>query len=306
MESPGRLRIGELSTRTGVSPELLRAWERRYALLRPERSAGGFRLYSPDDESRVRRMLGHIDAGLAAAEAARLAIGDAGQPASEAGHALAPEQQAAELADALERFDDDGAQAVLDRLFSSYGLDTVMAQVVLPYLQDLGARWHDGTVSVAQEHFASNLLRSRLLHLGRGWDAGFGPRALLACPEGDLHDIALICFGLALHRRGWRITFLGANTPGSTLSSAAQRVRPDAVVVSASRPGPIEAIADALRDVAARWPLRLGGPGSSAQVAADVGAELLPPDVVAAAEALAGGLPSQGGQQGWPGGAAGR
>ena len=87
-EQAAHLRIGALSRRVGVSPELLRAWEQRYGLLRPLRSRGGFRLYSPADEERVRSMQRHLDAGVSAAEAARLALaqsmtrrgGSAGSP----------------------------------------------------------------------------------------------------------------------------------------------------------------------------------------------------------------------------------
>src|SRR5271165_3812699 len=79
----GLVRIGELARRTGVSPELLRAWERRYALLHPARTVGGFRLYSPADEARVRRMQSYVSSGLAASQAAELALG-AGAPGAEA------------------------------------------------------------------------------------------------------------------------------------------------------------------------------------------------------------------------------
>ena len=89
MDSDGVLRIGELSNRSGVSPELLRAWERRYGLLRPMRSAGGLRLYTPADVERVRVMRGHLADGLAAAEAAALAL-RAGVGDGPAAMALAP------------------------------------------------------------------------------------------------------------------------------------------------------------------------------------------------------------------------
>ena len=82
-ESGGQVRIGELSRRVGVSAELLRAWERRYGLLSPTRTAGGFRLYGDDDERRVRRMLHNLDSGLSAAEGARLALTEADAPAPE-------------------------------------------------------------------------------------------------------------------------------------------------------------------------------------------------------------------------------
>jgi MerR family transcriptional regulator, light-induced transcriptional regulator len=84
----------------------------------------------------------------------------------------------------------------------------------------VGERWQDGRLSVAQEHFATNLIRGRLLGLARGWGAGSGHRAVLACVPGELHDIGLIVFGLCLRERGWRITYLGADTPPLSVAAA--------------------------------------------------------------------------------------
>src|SRR5687768_2696095 len=108
-----RFRIGELAGRTRVNPGVLRAWERRYGLLQPERSNGGYRLYSPEDEDRVRAMVAHVEAGVPAAEAARLVREGVGLNAAEG-----PPLQAlfAELRQALDRFDDAAAQTALDRL----------------------------------------------------------------------------------------------------------------------------------------------------------------------------------------------
>src|SRR3954468_22737796 len=99
------LRIGELARRSGVSADLLRAWERRYALLEPSRTAGGYRLYSDDDEARVRSMQAHLARGLSAAEAARLARE---RPAA-APRDGAPADLAQALWSALDGFDDAGA-----------------------------------------------------------------------------------------------------------------------------------------------------------------------------------------------------
>src|SRR5690348_17685603 len=119
-----RVRIGELGRRVGVSEHVLRAWERRYGLLRPQRSPGGYRLYSDADERRVRRMQAHLAAGLSAAEAARAALSDErlGSPPGSTGSAdgaglAAPAQ---ELAESLDRMDEPGAQAALDRLFAGF------------------------------------------------------------------------------------------------------------------------------------------------------------------------------------------
>ena len=140
MDSDGVLRIGELSKRSGVSAELLRAWERRYGLLRPMRSAGGLRLYTPADVERVRVMRQHMADGLAAAEAAALAlragVGDGAAPL-----ALRPEAVRDDLADALDRYDEPRAQAILDRLLAVATVDTLLSEVVLPYLRELGERW---------------------------------------------------------------------------------------------------------------------------------------------------------------------
>src|SRR5690349_19698674 len=98
------LRIGELSKRAGVSAESLRAWERRYGLLRPTRSPGGLRLYSLDDLERVRKMRAHLASGLAAAEAARVASAT-DDDESRRGNAD-PVRLRAALAAAVERFDE--------------------------------------------------------------------------------------------------------------------------------------------------------------------------------------------------------
>ena len=279
----GFLRIGELSQRVGVSPELLRAWERRYGLLRPSRSSGGFRLYSAADEARIRRMQTFLDQGVAAAQAAQLAAEDE-NAADDAAADASGEIEALEKT--LEHFDDAGGNRVLDRLFARYSLETVISDVLLPYLSGLGERWATGEVTVAQEHFASNIVRGRLMSLARGWDEGFGPRALLACPEGELHDIALIAFGLALNRRGWRITFLGAHTPGDTLVTAAERLSPDAIVIAISDKNVLAKAMPELRPLARVFRVALGGRGATVEVARAIGADVFSQDPIVAAGEL--------------------
>src|SRR5215217_4181444 len=141
------LRIGELSKRAGITPELLRAWERRYGLLRPARSAGGLRLYSPADVERVALMQQHLAEGMAAAEAAALAVRDAVDEEA-ARTALRPAAIRDELATALDAFDEPRAQAILDRLLALATVETLLAEVVVPYLQELGERWKRGDASV--------------------------------------------------------------------------------------------------------------------------------------------------------------
>ena len=234
--SPGRasseagLRIGQLSRRVGVSPDVLRAWERRYGVLRPQRSRSGQRLYTSADETRVRQMLGHIERGYSPAVAARLAARDWPAPLATAPAAdIAPTGDlsglGAELRAALLGLDEARAEDVIDRLLASYALDTVLRDAVLPFLHDLGDLWSRGAITVGQEHFATAVIAGRLHALARGWDAGVGPRAVLACPSHERHDLGLLCFALALRNRGWRVCYLGADTPAAAIDGVADAAR---------------------------------------------------------------------------------
>ena len=291
-DAAGVLRIGELSRRVGVSAHVLRAWESRYGLLNPVRSPGGFRLYSDGDEQRVRRMQFHLARGLRAAEAARAAITEGPTPgalpagARRSGGPGRPDllALAADLRTALDALDEPAAQSVLDRLMSDFTLAATLRDVVLPYLRELGERWANAELTIIQEHFASNVIRGRLAGLARGWGNGDGPRAVLACPPGELHDLPLLIFGIILNRRGWRVDFFGVNTPVVELLDGARRSPPDLIVVAATVPERLAAIRADLANLAAVAPLVLAGAGASPDMADSVGAQLLVGDPVTAAQ----------------------
>ena len=286
-ESTPRLRIGELSRRTGVRTDTLRAWERRYGLLKPERTEGGFRLYGGAAEARVRAMKARIEAGVSAAEAARLAVasspGDVGADDME-GEPLGGRVDALRVA--LEAFDDAAANAILDEALSRLTLETVADRIVLPAMRQIGDRWESGEVSVAQEHFATGVIRGRLLSVARNWGAGSGPLALLASPPGESHDLGLISFGVVLHSRGWRITYLGPDTPIDTVSQAVGGLRPDAIVLAALDREPLESAAREISALASKGRLLIAGAGASTQLAERLGARYLDEDPVAAARHL--------------------
>ncbi len=282
----GLVRIGELSRRSGVSNELLRAWERRYGLLHPTRSEGGYRLYSAQDERRVTAMREHLERGMSAAEAARLALDETG------GEAPAPDRRVLghgvqQLRATLDRLDEAGAHAALDRLLAELSLETVLRDAVLPYLRELGERWERGDASIGQEHFATGVLRGRLLGLARGWGQGGGPHALLACAPGELHELGLITFGLALRDRNWRITYLGPDTPLATVEEIAEALHPDAVVIAATTATHLDGKQPALAALGRAFPLWLAGPGADEQLATTVHATLLGVDPLAAAQRVA-------------------
>ena len=277
----GALRIGEFARRVGVSPELLRAWEARYGLLEPIRSDGGFRLYTAQDAERVARMKRGLDEGLSAAEAARRALAQA-RP----GEGLLDDAHD-RLLSAVRAYDEAALHDVLDEGFAGFALETVLRKLILPTLREVGEEWERGELEIGQEHFASNLVRERLLSLARLWGRGGGPLAILACPPGERHDLGLIAFGLLLRTYGWRIIFLGADTPLSTVGEAAATTKPRLVVVASMDGALLETVATDLRRLARAAPLVLSGAGASPELCARLRVDRLDGDLVAAAAAVA-------------------
>jgi len=283
MSEQSRWRIKEFATMVGVSEATLRAWERRYELLVPERSSGGFRLYSRADERRIRSMQAHMDRGLAAAQAAELALTES------AADVVVPAQPAAvvdALLDATEAFDATRFDVLLDAAFARGHLPAIR-DVILPVLVEIGVRWARADITVGHEHFASHLIERRLLGLARGWEAGRGPLALLACPSGERHTLGLVCFGLVLADRGWRIAYLGADTPLEQIADVSASICPNAVVICSLDPRHLTSSAAAITALGAQRHTILAGAGASATLAERMSVHLAVGDPVVSAQALA-------------------
>ena len=167
----------------------------------------------------------------------------------------------AELRAALEGFDEGTAHKAIDHIMERFAIESVVTNVIFPYLRDLGDRWDAGEITVAQEHFASRVLRSRLIGRGRGWDDGAGPRAVLACAPHELHDLPLVCLALALREQGWRITLLGADTPIDTVMTTTDVLHQDLTVLSFMIGTAVDESRDALAELARRTAAGARGPG---------------------------------------------
>lgn len=282
-EQEFRWRIKEFAGIVGVPEATLRAWERRYELLSPQRTAGGFRLYSRADEQRIRSMQAHMARGIAAAEAAALAR------AESAVEVVAPTRPAAlveALLDAADALDATRFDVLLDAAFASGPL-TAIGDVILPVLVEIGLRWERTEISVGHEHFASHLIERRLLALATGWEAGRGPLALLACPSGERHTLGLVCFGLVLADLGWRIAYLGADTPIDQIVDVSMSIRPEAVVLCALDELHLTNAAEAIVGLGARHNTILAGGAATVDLAQRLGVHLAEGDPVSSARALA-------------------
>src|SRR6059058_627124 len=201
------LNIAALAQRTGVPPDTLRKWEQRYRILQPDRTAGGQRRYSERDVARVEWLRERLDEGYRISEAASL-LGTVGTaPARSArGHLSA-------IIDALGAEEPEQIGLRLDQAFALVGVEEMLESVLPPLLQAVGDRWEQGRLSVAEEHLVSEAVRSRLGHLLA--DAGGGVRgvAVLACAPGEHHELGLMMAAISLRRDGWKVAYLGADTP---------------------------------------------------------------------------------------------
>jgi DNA-binding transcriptional MerR regulator len=205
----GQLRIGPFSRKVGLSASVLRAWETRYGLFSPRRTAGGYRLYGAEEAVRVRRMRAHLARGVAPAESARLVLAERRRPGP-----------GRDLVEAWQLLDTARAQELLDAALEGPEPE-VAAAGLLPLLDVL---------TPERRHIAARMVETRLLALAGGWHAGPGPLVLVGCPEGDHDTLPRIVCALALHRRGWRIVYLGADTPAAAFAGAAEALRPAAVI----------------------------------------------------------------------------
>lgn len=227
------LPIRTISSLTGVHAVTLRAWERRYGLIRPARTPKGHRLYSHQHVERIRRVLALVERGVPISRVRDLL--DA-EPATETAAAGDRWQQGIErMAAAIARFDEQELDRIYDEALSVHPVEQVTRRLVLPLLVRLGERWRDLAGGIAEEHFFAMYLRSKLgARMQFRMRYATGPRLVAACAPGEQHEIGLLLFALEAHVAGMRTVLLGADTPLPDVALARRRSEADAVIVSSS------------------------------------------------------------------------
>ena len=239
---------------TGLKPDTLRAWERRYGIPEPDRSGGGHRLYSQHDINTLKWLLARQEEGLSISRAVALwhSLMDEGRdplhvypvhpsqeqistypPATfESGGAITGLRQA--WIDACLAFDERRAETILNQAFAYYSPEDVCFDLLQKGLVEIGDGWYQGQVSVQQEHFTSALAMRRLDSLLAATPpptrAG---RILVGCPPGESHTFGPLMVTLLPRRRGWDVLYLGADVPTNRLQATIERTQPDLVIFSA-------------------------------------------------------------------------
>jgi DNA-binding transcriptional MerR regulator len=224
--------IGTVSEITGVNAVTLRAWERRYGLIQPERTPKGHRLYSQTDVDKIQHIVEQLGKGIAIS---RVAEALHSQPALENSEADVWEHYRVRMIDAVSQFDESVLDAVYNEAMSLYPVDIVTRQLLTPLLKHLGERWQSSQGSVAEEHFFSVFMRNKLgARFHHRNMRNTGPCLIAACLPGEHHEFGLLLFALAAHARGYRLILLGANMPLTELPHVIQRTQSDGIVLSGS------------------------------------------------------------------------
>ena len=223
---------------TGVPAATLRAWERRYGIPVPARTASSYRVYSDVDIEMIQRLRKLCDGGMSPSEAARLVLDDVEStpaPNSQTDHHDPFEPTRNALMRAVESFDPRRLERELDRATALGTAATIVEQVFRPVLVQIGTAWHEGRMTVAQEHLATEAITSvtrRLLSLVQ--PDGDAPTILLACFADDDHGFAVLALAVHLATWGWRVVSLGPRTPPSAIRHAVTELRPELVGLSCS------------------------------------------------------------------------
>jgi MerR family transcriptional regulator, light-induced transcriptional regulator len=287
-----------VAVRTGLTPHVLRAWERRYGVVSPARTEGGQRLYSDLDIERLRLLRRLTDGGHAIRRIASLPLTELARLDEETGEAeegAASSDEAGSRADepaqtragsvdesvaaalqATRRLDAIELQTVLERAALTLGVPVFIDEVVVPAIVRVGHGWAEGSVSVAQEHMATAVFRRVLGWLLQVYEVrGTAPRLVVATPPSQVHELGALMVAASAAAEGWRVTYLGPDLPVADLLRAVGQSGARAVAVSAVYvPKGIDLLA-ALREMRAglpeRVPLLVGGAATSG-IAAEAGA----------------------------------
>ena len=242
---------------TGLKPDTLRAWERRYGVPDPDRTGGGHRLYSQQDINTLKWLLARQNEGMSISRAVSLwrSLRAEGQdpfhthplshnnhepprvvvpalPAAEVGHTVAELRRG--WVEACVAFDEQRAEMILNQAFAYFSPEIVCFELLQKGLVDIGNGWYSGAISVQQEHFASALAMRRLDALLAATPAPTRlGRLIIGCPPGEAHTFSPLLLAFLMRRRGWHVIYLGADVPTQRLQATIEWTRPNLVVFSA-------------------------------------------------------------------------
>ena len=274
--------IGAAARRTGVPADTLRKWEQRYGVLRPTRSAGGHRRYTDVDVSRVEWLKARLDEGYRIGEAAEMLGG---------GSDVAPRTVAQlrdAIYDALVGSDVAQVRTLLDQAFGMHDMPRALNGVIAPLLVRTGDGWERGDLTVGHEHLLSAEVRARLSPLAISTAVGVRGSAVLACAPGERHELGVLMLTALLRGEGWRVTYLGSDTPVDAALAMVRYVEADVLCLSATIDENVPRLERELRSARAveQVALFVGGRAIDAEIAHRLGARVAGSDLATVTRAI--------------------
>ena len=249
--------IGVVSRRTGLKPDLIRAWERRYGAVAPGRSDTRRRFYSDADIARLQLLKRVLDTGRSIGQVANLSVEEleglvASEPAAEAG----PSSPNGEVADAYleaclaaaRRLEVGELELCLQRASVALSRTSLLEKLMVPLLHRIGELWHSGELRPTHEHVASAVVRSFLGGMYHAFDVpATAPHLLVTTPPRQRHELGALMAAAVAAGEGWRVTYLGPDLPPEEIAAAAREKGVPAVALSLVYPPDDPLLADELR-----------------------------------------------------------
>lgn len=234
-----RLSIKAVSKRTGLSPHVIRVWEKRYGAIKPLRTSTNRRIYSEEDTNRLLLLRKATLAGYNIGSTHSLTQEQLVELIDRA--ILHRDTQTPELELALRAvhaMDDAHLMALLEDQVVTMGQHGLLERFITPLTYKIGELWERGVITAAHEHFCSALIRAFLSRNSRPYASNGGmPSLVVATPSGQLHEMGAVIVGAAAADAGWRVVYLGASLPASEIAGAAVQSRARAVALSIVYPG---------------------------------------------------------------------
>ncbi len=242
-----RYRIKTAAIKTGIPPITLRAWERRYQILTPNREDNRYRLYSDADIEILKWLKFQVDSGVQISQLAHelkemSALGktpaltkeDLFEPKLKADSFPLPET-IDRLYQHLKKHDERSAAAVCEKATRSLPLIQLFEQLLIPILVRIGEDWYNGRIMVATEHFASSFIRARLMTIFQKLPPkSKGPRILIGCAPEDLHELGALMLAILIREAGFAIEYIGPDIPLDDLAEYAAEEKIDLIILSAT------------------------------------------------------------------------
>jgi len=266
-------RIHRVAKLTGLSKDVIRVWERRYGLVTPSRSSNRYREYSDEDVALLRFVKAQMEQGATIGGLAsegrdsllarmRLATPFTVEDQKPHDHLLD------ELMGLLDPIDKAGFERKLNGAVAVIPFEEAVQRILLPLQRRVGELWHEGRVNIAVEHYVTKITQQKLFAVMNQLPGNeYGPRVLIACPEGEWHEIGAQAVAYLASTRGCHVYYLGPNLPVSDLRALCERVKPDLVLLSLTEVRSDASATQLLRELeslSVQWSVAMGGQGACA------------------------------------------